>query len=1053
MHQLTTWATSLFVACALALPASAQSAAAQPHWVTRYLADPPQPWTAWHNTLKPDGPAAPPVTLAEGGRTESVIVLPAEPTGSETRAADELQHWLGQITGAEFKVVSDDQPAQARELCIGRTTRLTQLSGAALKKAGLTAADDLQPTDAALVVDGERVFLLGGERCGPLPAAMALLEEDLGMRWYGPAIRQGSWDQLTQALQAKHWADGEVRVPHQPDLQVGLVPRRIASEVAIRALGWQRSYHPWALRNRVNGGYGHWLGQECYASGSFCVHTFHRLVPPKTYFAEHPEYFALIGGQRQFENAQLCLSNPAVADAAAKTIAELLDKIPKSQHGTRNLVGVSQEDWLGDCQCEQCQAAAKQLGGYSGLQLSFVNRLAERLVPKYPWVTLTTLAYRQSKQPPSGDIKAHPQVAVRFCTDFGASFNWPYHSFEDTQIPDLAQQREWYLRWQQICPRMHLWIYPHQYRHYLAPMPSLRAVAENLRFFSQQGAESLYVQQSLGHDDGREVMRYWLWSKLLWDPDRNVDDLIQDFVWGYYGDAAPAVSAYEQLLTNQLAQHEDFSHKLNWIYPIHDEPWYQHGFIAQARAILGRAAEAASDDVTRQRVARLLAGVVYVESVQLYLQMRDGETPPDVARYAAVNDELGQLCDQLKIGSVGFFDGSRSIGQADEWLAELKEVWGRRFDQRFLPDESWGVWRFKWDPAEQGMPQKWFAPETGAAWQEVKVPAFLADTPAGNAIGYGWYRATFTLPESHTGRPVELEFDGVDEQAWVYVNGQDAGEHTLKSEFMVGQEISVAELWNQPFRVTVKPELLQVGENVLVVRIHNSALNAGIHQPVRAYLPDVAFREACDGAALTEDFAQCAVGGIPDRWNRYIQSRDHQVFGLAQVSHVFARQATLHLRDQRSHVCVWSKSDEVLPEGDHYAIQFDFRLSGERSYVAADVGALLGLKRGDRRTGEFLPLVQLNNDEQPGQPVTLLGLGQPLATDLAPKVWHRLVIRRDGATWRFYLDDELQQTVDDGPNTDLRGLAMGSFKDWQHLAQDVHYANLKVGSYARADGE
>ena len=66
------------------------------------------------------------------------------------------------------------------------------------------------------------------------------------------------------------------------------------------------------------------------------------------------------------------------------------------------------------------------------------------------------------------------------------------------------------------------------------------------------------------------------------------------------------------------------------------------------------------------------------------------------------------------------------------------------------------------------------------------VPAFLVDTPAGNAERYGWYRATFTLPDDRAGKPVELQFGGVDEQAWVYVNGQPVGEHTLDCAASIG---------------------------------------------------------------------------------------------------------------------------------------------------------------------------------------------------------------------------------------------------------------------------
>jgi hypothetical protein len=1052
-HVLRTILTACFLAFAWAGRALAAPEASRPGWLAEYLANPPAPWKEWRNALAPKGKPSAELVLATKGKTPYVIVIPKAPTGQERRAADELQLWLGEITGAEFPIVPDSEPARAQELVVGRTTREWDLASAPTLTAGPGRLDGAVLHEGYIIaVDGERIFLWGGENPGgPLPAVLAFLEEDLGVRWYEPALPHRGWDRSAKALNAKRWAKGAPRLPRAPDLRVAVVPRAMGPAFPIRCYVYQRSYNPWGLRNRVNGGYASQYGQHGYLHGGFFVHTFHYLVPPKKHFADHPEYYPLIKGKRQWEHAQLCLSNPEVATVAAETIASVLRRLPQSQHATKNQVSISAMDWLGDCECAECQEMAKQAGGYSGLQLAFVNRVAGKLGADYPWATITTLAYRQSKEPPPAGAKAQPNVAIRFCTDFGASFTWPYHSLRDTQIADLAEQQAWYTRWQQISPRMHLWIYPHQYRHSLAPMPNIRAVADNLRFFHERKAESAFVQQSAGQDLGREMMRWWIFAKLMWNPALDVEDLIRDFIWGNYGPAAPAVFEYERLLWEHNAKYTDFSRKRDWIHAIHEEEMYRHGFAEKARAILTRAEAAADSESIRRRIGKLKAGVVYVETVQLFMQMRDGETPPDVARYGAVITEFEELCAQLGIQGVGFFDGSRSIGKTVDWLAEMRKVWERRFDQRFLPPEKWGAWTFRWDLKDKGVGEKWFGTDVvqGEDWTPVAVPAFLAQTPAKNEIGYGWYRTTFTLPAGAVRAPVELQFGGVDEQAWVYVNGEYVGEQTLKSEFVVGQEVTVEQLWNRPFAITVKPALLKAGDNVLAVRIHNSAMNSGIHQQVRAYLPDPDSGDACDGAVLDEDFAGVKTGDIPAIWGRDVQRRGAQVFGRAEVSRHFVRNSTLHLSDQESHVAVWSKADDVLPASKEWAVQFDFRLTGRLLYKAADVGAIFGLKRGAYRSADYLPLVQLDNGGIAGKAVTLLGLGETLATELPPNQWHRLVIRRDGTVWHFYLNGELKKTVHDR-DTDYRGYAFGSFRDWPHVAQDIHYAKLKIGNFVGA---
>ena len=74
-----------------------------------------------------------------------------------------------------------------------------------------------------------------------------------------------------------------------------------------------------------------------------------------------------------------------------------------------------------------------------------------------------------------------------------------------------------------------------------------------------------------------------------------------------------------------------------------------------------------------------------------------------------------------------------------------------------------------------------------ADWENVTLPhdfsIFQNFTPSGEAEsgflpgGTGWYRKSFTLPESCAGKRMVLNFDGVYSHAAVYVNGTKVGEH------------------------------------------------------------------------------------------------------------------------------------------------------------------------------------------------------------------------------------------------------------------------------------
>ncbi|MFN0080554.1 MAG: DUF4838 domain-containing protein [Prosthecobacter sp.] len=141
-------------------------------------------------------------------------------------------------------------------------------------------------------------------------------------------------------------------------------------------------------------------------------------------------------------------------------------------------------------------------------------------------------------------------------------------------------------------------------------------------------------------------------------------------------------------------------------------------------------------------------------------------------------------------------------------------------------------WRFRADPTEAGAKDEWFKPSSYAEtdWLPIQVPTFWEETEAiGKLLGEGWYRVAFTMPAASQGKSLRLMFAGVDEQAWVYLNGRQIGEHSEKSE-----KKAFTALYDEPFIVKVPADQLKAGENVLHVRVHNKVGAGGIWRPVHA---------------------------------------------------------------------------------------------------------------------------------------------------------------------------------------------------------------------------
>lgn len=152
-------------------------------------------------------------------------------------------------------------------------------------------------------------------------------------------------------------------------------------------------------------------------------------------------------------------------------------------------------------------------------------------------------------------------------------------------------------------------------------------------------------------------------------------------------------------------------------------------------------------------------------------------------------------------------------------------------DWKVLPNplpNPLGPWRFRADPLEKGVAENWFDPSLDESkWETVSVPSFWAEHGP-NHRGIAWYRTTFDVPADWMGKPIRLSFGSVDEEAWVYLNGQMVGEHNAQSA-----KTPIDTLWESPFTFDVNPDNVNYGgKNTLSVRVQNTKGNGGVWRPV-----------------------------------------------------------------------------------------------------------------------------------------------------------------------------------------------------------------------------
>ncbi|MBN1489188.1 MAG: DUF4838 domain-containing protein, partial [Phycisphaerae bacterium] len=263
----------------------------------------------WRNALKPRGEPAASVAVVKAGKPVGTLQCPAQPTGPERKAADDLQHWIRAMTGATLEITSGD--AETCSIVIGTDPSL---------------GDE----GYRIAVDDGRLILFGGRTRGVINAVYALLEEDLGCRFY---------------------TNESIRLPASDTLILAPVARQYIPQLKIRDPYYACAFDPvWSLRNRTNApsakvpeAYG---GQLDY-DGMY-VHTVAQIVPADTYFTDHPEYFAQhANGSRTTH--QLCPTEPGVIAATIEYVRKVLKDNPHTE-----ILSVSKNDNMEICHCERC---------------------------------------------------------------------------------------------------------------------------------------------------------------------------------------------------------------------------------------------------------------------------------------------------------------------------------------------------------------------------------------------------------------------------------------------------------------------------------------------------------------------------------------------------------------------------------------------------------------------------------------------------------------------------------------------------------------------------
>ncbi len=477
------------------------------------------------------------IQLATNGKTNYQIVVADEASTEIRAAAWELAEFLGQITGAEFPIVAASQAEPGQQIILGQSKALADLKLPIDWEA-------LGPEGFLISTVGNKLVIAGGPRRGTINGVYTFLEDEIGCRWYTPTFSV---------------------IPRKETLSIGPLDLQKVPVFESRFVYCgSASDADWAARQRLNtftrdvtlgikadGTRVSWneFISDPKLAGSFYyarnhVHTLgHNQLLAMSEFDEHPEYFAVVKGKRLREG-QPCLTHPELVRYIAKRAKDWLKSAPGA-----SAISISQGDFANACECPNCQAAYQKYG-QSGVYLRFVNQIADEIGKDYPDVLVDTLAYQWTRQPPK-NITMHRNVVIRYAPIVGCS----RHAYDDESCKRNRENNVFgdLVEWIRISPRVWVWYYAIAGNE-IFPYPNITCLSRDFKGMRDVGVKGFFVQMhaapKMTMTGGLIDLKAYLFAKLMWDPDYNVQQGIEEFVQACYGAAAPQVLSYVRMVND-----------------------------------------------------------------------------------------------------------------------------------------------------------------------------------------------------------------------------------------------------------------------------------------------------------------------------------------------------------------------------------------------------------------------------------------------------------------------------------------------------------------------
>lgn len=470
------------------------------------------------------------------------VLVSENPTPTELTAAGEIVDYIAQSTGVVLEQTDEAQEnasTSGQYISVGRTELYEEQS---------FEAEDLNKEGFILKTVGNTLFIVGEQDCGTIYGAYDFLEKQFGIKFlsayyeYVPTI-------------------SEIKLSKFDDVEIPTFAHRTYfykvtqdPELCAKFRLYLTVTHATTDEDAMKWG-------AYYAKDSY-VSSMNQLVRYQDHYSQHPEWWSTSSTSTMM---QPCWSNSFNADGTPKSgdtfyhqyVQELFDTIMNAEI-RHSYVFLGQEDNNNFCGCADCQELKEATGGTeAGLWVIFLNAISTEIKQKlreagnpHDDMLFGMFAYSRTENPPvhqdengvyvadCPQVDPNDDVYIMFAPTTACFL----HSIDDETCAknrmDAYQKME---GWRAVCKNFYIFQYGTNFNGTLLWYPHESSLIGYFDYWREIGVSDFLIQgMSISYQGYQSDLDCYIISKLMWDVDRNINDIVHEFNRYMYGETAGA---------------------------------------------------------------------------------------------------------------------------------------------------------------------------------------------------------------------------------------------------------------------------------------------------------------------------------------------------------------------------------------------------------------------------------------------------------------------------------------------------------------------------------